>query len=194
MGNWAHLVCSKSTPDWEYVVTLVYPRRANQFGADKFCSVGKNIEEDFGNVSVKVSNQTDSNGRSTLLLRGDNANITFTNNGGREIKQLNVSLGSYNQEKVGELAIQYRSGSQWKDAKVLHKNGLPTGQNYNGMYSHSSGVGNGKGGPGKNRYAPASTDNLSSYKVSFPSGVFEARIIVRGHKNVVAIIDHVTLM
>ncbi|MDP2573382.1 Ig-like domain-containing protein [Vibrio penaeicida] len=155
---------------------------------------GKNIEEDFGNVRVKVSNQTDSNGRSTLLLRGDNANITFTSNGGREIKQLNVSLGSYNQEKVGDLAIQYRSGSQWKDAKVLHKNGLPTGQNYNGMYSHSSGVGNGKGGPGKNRYVPASTDNLSSYKVSFPSGVFEARIIVRGHKNVVAIIDHVTLM
>ncbi|CCO46615.1 conserved exported hypothetical protein [Vibrio nigripulchritudo SOn1] len=155
---------------------------------------GKNISKNFGNVRVSVSNQKESNGRSTLLLRGDNANIAFESTSGREIKQLSVSLGSYNRAKEGELAVQYKVGSEWKDIRVLHKNGLPTGQNYNGDYSDLAGVGNGKGGPGKNRYAPEGTDNLSTYKIIYPSGVFESRIIVRGHPNVVAVLDHVVIM
>lgn len=153
-----------------------------------------NTSKSFGDVQVNVSKQKETNGRSTLLLRGEEANITLTSQGGREIKQMNIALSGYDTKTLGELAIQYKAGSQWKDAKVLYKDGVPTGQNFNGDYTGKPAIGNRKNGPSKSQYAPERIDNISTYLVTFPSGVFDVRVIVRGDSNVVAMIDQLDII
>ena len=107
---------------------------------------------------------------------------------------MNIALSGYDTKTLGELAIQYKAGSQWKDAKVLYKDGVPTGQNFNGDYTGKPAIGNRKKGPEKSQYAPEKSDNIGTYLVTFPSGVFNVRVIVRGDSGVVAMIDQLDII
>ena len=154
----------------------------------------KNTQTIINDIDITVSNQTIENGHSVLILKGESAQIQFSSKSGRSIKQANLSIGAYDHKLNGQLSVEYSTGSEWISALVLHKNGVPTGQNYNGEFTTTKGIAvKGRTGP-KDWYKPNVVDDLSTYVVNFPENVSELRVIVRGASDVAAIIDHITIL